>query len=92
MNEAPQAAPCSSGNGATRAAPSRKEDFDYEGRFRVEKSKDELAVNYAAYLAAHPEINLMMHDIMLHLLIHQPEQPLEAMQAFVRAHEGWKQE
>ncbi|EPY16822.1 hypothetical protein STCU_10975 [Strigomonas culicis] len=65
-----------------------KEDFNYEGRVRIEKHKDELEASYQQYIAQHPEINAVLHDIMLHLLSHKPDRPLEAINAYVRSRQG----
>lgn len=65
-----------------------KEDFDYEGRTRIEKTKDKLLVDYNTYLDAHPEITPMLHDIVLNLLIHQPERPLKDIRSYVRSRKG----
>ncbi|KPI85699.1 hypothetical protein ABL78_5231 [Leptomonas seymouri] len=70
---------------AAAPAPITKEHLDYEGRVRVEKRKDELADTYSAYLAAHPEINPLLHDIMQHILVHKPEHPLEAIRDYIKS-------
>lgn len=62
-----------------------KENFDYEGQNRIEKHKDELAMEYEAYLAAHPEITPMLSDIMQHVLIMQPANPLREIRDYVRS-------
>lgn len=72
---------------ASLPAPSAavtKKDLDYEGRVRAEKHKDELMMDYTAYLAAHPEIQPLLHDLMQHVLVQKPERPLAAMAVFVR--------
>lgn len=74
----------------TRIAPNVifKEDFDYEGRTRIEKTKDKLLLNYDAYLKAHPEITPLLHDVVLNLLIHQPDRPLKEIRSYVRSRMG----
>ncbi|KAG5471512.1 hypothetical protein LSCM1_01605 [Leishmania martiniquensis] len=62
----------------------QKEDLNYEGRVRAEKRKDEHVMTYTAYLAAHPEITPLLHDMIQHVLLLKPERPLEAMSEFVR--------
>eukprot|EP00796_Vickermania_ingenoplastis_P007491 gene7491-5278_t len=66
-----------------------KEDFDYEGRTRIEKTKDKLLLEYDAYLEAHPEITPMLHDIVENLLIHKPERPLKDIRSYVRSRMGF---
>ncbi|CAJ1033348.1 hypothetical protein Q4I30_006455 [Leishmania utingensis] len=61
----------------------KKENLNYEGRVRAENHKDELVMNYTAYLAAHPEITPLLQDIVQHVLVLKPARPLEAMRAFV---------
>lgn len=65
-----------------------KEDFNYEGRVRIEKHKDELEASYQSYVAQHPEINAVLHDVMLHILSHKPDRPLEEISAYVRSRKG----
>lgn len=66
-----------------------KEDFDYEGRTRIEKKKDQLVIDYDAYLQAHhTEITHLLQDIVLNLLIHQPERPLKDIRSYVRSRKG----
>lgn len=62
-----------------------KHNFDYEGQNRIEKHKDELAIENEAYLKAHPEIVPMLGDIMQHVLITQPENPLQEIRGYVRS-------
>ncbi|KAK7197552.1 hypothetical protein NESM_000705200 [Novymonas esmeraldas] len=75
-----------SGEAAAAPLPARvstKEELNYEGRVRAEKLKDELVVDYTAYLAAHPEITPLLHDVVQHVLVQKPDRPLEAMREFV---------
>lgn len=66
-----------------------KEDFDYEGRTRIEKEKDKLLLDYDAYLQSHhTEITHLLQDIVLNLLIHQPERPLKDIRSYVRSRKG----
>lgn len=63
-----------------------KEAFNYEGRTRIEKAKDVLLLENDAYLRAHPEITPMLSDIMQHILLLQPENPLKEIRTYVRSH------
>lgn len=69
----------------TAAMATTKEHLNYEGRVRAEKRKDELTDAYSAYLAEHPEIAPLMHDVMQHVLVNKPEHPLEVIRAFVQS-------
>lgn len=66
-------------------ATTTKEHLNYEGRVRAEKRKDELVDAYSAYLADHPEIAPLMHDVMQHVLVNKPEHPLKAIREFVQS-------
>jgi hypothetical protein len=70
---------------ATSATVMTKEHLNYEGRVRAEKRKDELVGTYHSYLAEHPEISPLLHDIMQHVLVHKPDHPLEAIQNYVKS-------
>lgn len=66
-----------------------KEDFNYEGRTRIEKRKDELLLDYDAYLQAHhTDITHLLQDVVLNLLIHRPERPLKEIRSYVRSRKG----
>ncbi|KPA74541.1 hypothetical protein ABB37_09191 [Leptomonas pyrrhocoris] len=65
--------------------PGAKEHLNFEGRVRAEKRKDVLVDAYNNYLAAHPEINPLLHDIMQHVLVHKPDHPLEAIRDYVKS-------
>lgn len=69
---------------AADVAATSKEQLDYEGRVRAEKRKDELVDTYHSYLAAHPEINALLHDVVQLVLVHKPERPLEAIRDYVK--------
>lgn len=69
---------------AADVAATSKEQLDYEGRVRAEKCKDELVDTYHSYLAAHPEINALLHDVVQLVLVHKPERPLEAIRDYVK--------
>ncbi|RNF27336.1 uncharacterized protein Tco025E_00406 [Trypanosoma conorhini] len=71
--------------GRMDSAALQKELFDYEGRVRVEKHAREVAARNAQYISEHPEITPVLHDILQHLLIHKPEEPLAAIQDYARA-------
>ncbi|AAZ11110.1 uncharacterized protein TEOVI_000860600 [Trypanosoma equiperdum] len=60
----------------------KKEFFDYESRVRIEKHAQQLNTNNKQYISRHPEITLVLHDILQHLLIHKPEDPLAAIQEY----------
>ncbi|KEG07767.1 hypothetical protein DQ04_08881020 [Trypanosoma grayi] len=62
-----------------------KELFDYEGRVRIEKHARELTDRNARYFADNPEVTPVLRDILQHLLIHKPEDPLAAIQEYARA-------
>lgn len=62
-----------------------QKNFDYEGQNWIEKHKDELAMEYDAYLDAHQEIVPMLNDIMQHILLMQPDNPLQAIRGYVRS-------
>ncbi|ESL07016.1 hypothetical protein TRSC58_05302 [Trypanosoma rangeli SC58] len=62
----------------------KKEFFDYEGRVRVEKHAREVVERNAQYISEHPEITPVLHDILQHLLIHKPEEPLAAIRDYAR--------
>lgn len=64
-----------------------KEHVNYEGRVRIEKHKDALLKEYSDYLASHGEIRPVLHDIMQHVLLLQPDNPLEAISSYVRSRE-----
>lgn len=70
---------------APSAAQVQVEDLDYEGRVRARKHKDELSMEYQDYLQAHPELTPMLHDILHHLLIVQPDEPLQEIRAYVQS-------
>ncbi|CAD2213490.1 hypothetical protein AGDE_02685 [Angomonas deanei] len=62
-----------------------KEDFNYEGRVRIEKEKDELAASYQTYLSSHPELNAVIQDIVQHLLIQKSDEPLKEISNYVKS-------
>ncbi|CCW65449.1 unnamed protein product [Phytomonas sp. EM1] len=62
-----------------------KENFDYEGRVRVEQNRDVLVADYSRYLEEHPEITEILNDMVLHLLILKPDNPLQEMRSYMQA-------
>ncbi|EAN84641.1 hypothetical protein, conserved [Trypanosoma cruzi] len=63
----------------------QKEIFDYEGRVRIEKHARQEVERNSQYITEHPEITPLLHDILQHLLIHKPDEPIAAIQEYARA-------
>lgn len=61
-------------------------DFDFEGRVRIEQRREENEDRNKAYIAAHPELQQCLHDIMESVLFHKPQEPLAFVQEHVRLH------
>lgn len=72
----------------TAPLPRADDVFDYEGRTRIANHAVTLEAEYAAYLDQHPEVQPALHDTLQHILITQPDRPLEEMQRYVRSRRG----
>lgn len=58
-------------------------DYEQETAFRARRQK--LEQTHEKYLAAHPELHYMLHDLTQELLIHKPEDPLLFIQNRIKA-------
>ncbi|CCW69644.1 unnamed protein product [Phytomonas sp. Hart1] len=62
-----------------------KENFNFEGKTRIDDTRDELVMEYDGYLEKHPEITDVLNDIVLHVLILKPDNPLQEIRSYMQA-------
>lgn len=68
-----------------------KELFDFAGRAAVQDRTDELQKYHGSYVAAHPELEQVLHEFLQALLFHKPADTLQFMHEYFTAHREKRQ-